>query len=97
MTSASSVELHPCALPTPSLYPPCLNRGATDTGVAGNTEVDIDDDELVMSDDHDDFVVQRRDVNAGRAVTSGPVLYSVAESVSQPRWDDSYVSVKNSC
>ncbi|CAN0554742.1 unnamed protein product, partial [Ectocarpus sp. 12 AP-2014] len=36
-------------------------------------------------DDSDDFVVQRRDVKAGRAVLSGPVLYSVAESVAQPR------------
>lgn len=38
-----------------------------------------------MSDDSDGFIVQRRDINAGRAVTSGPVLYSVAESMAQPR------------
>lgn len=43
------------------------------------------DGEDTLSDDSDDFVVMRRDVNAGRAVMSGPVLYSVAESVAQPR------------
>lgn len=59
--------------------------------MGGSAEVFIDDDEMAMSDDDDDFVVQRRDVNAGRAVTSGPVLYSVAESVSQPRWGYVYV------
>lgn len=40
---------------------------------------------VVSSDDSDDFVVVRRDINCGRAVMSGPVLYSVAESVAQPR------------
>lgn len=39
----------------------------------------------VFSDDSDDFAVMRRDINSGRAVVSGPVLYSVAESVAQPR------------
>lgn len=45
-----------------------------------------EDGEEVIGDDNDDFVVQRRDVSAGRPVMSGPVLYSVAESVAQPRW-----------
>lgn len=45
-----------------------------------------EDGEDILNDDSDDFVVMRRDVNAGRAVMSGPVLYSVAESVAQPRW-----------
>lgn len=44
-----------------------------------------EDGEEILGDDSEDFVVQRRDVNAGRAVMSGPVLYSVAESVAQPR------------
>ncbi|CAM9106885.1 unnamed protein product [Discosporangium mesarthrocarpum] len=39
----------------------------------------------IIGDDSDDFVVLRRDINSGRAVTSGPVMYSVAESVPQPR------------
>ncbi|CAM9670824.1 unnamed protein product, partial [Hapterophycus canaliculatus] len=51
---------------------------------AGGAVLDEDGEEIV-GDDSDDFVVQRRDVNAGRAVMSGPVLYSVAESVAQPR------------
>lgn len=45
-----------------------------------------EDGEEIMGDDSDDFVVLRRDISAGRAVMSGPVLYSVAESVAQPRW-----------
>lgn len=44
-----------------------------------------EDGEEILGDDSDDFVLQRRDINAGRAVMSGPVLYSVAESVAQPR------------
>lgn len=44
-----------------------------------------EDGDVIVSDDDDNFVVQRRDIKAGRAVTSGPVLYSVAESVAQPR------------
>lgn len=44
-----------------------------------------EDGEEVVSDDSDDFSVMRRDVKSGRAVVSGPVLYSVAESVAQPR------------
>lgn len=46
-----------------------------------------EDGEEILGDDSDDFVVLRRDVNAGRAVMSGPVLYSVAESVAQPRYE----------
>lgn len=46
-----------------------------------------EDGEEILGDDSDDFVVLRRDVNAGRAVVSGPVLYSVAESVAQPRYE----------
>lgn len=46
-----------------------------------------EDGEAIVGDDSDDFIVQRRDVSAGRPVMSGPVLYSVAESVAQPRWN----------
>lgn len=46
-----------------------------------------EDGEEIVGDDSDDFIVLRRDVNAGRPVMSGPVLYSVAESVAQPRWN----------
>lgn len=45
-----------------------------------------EDGEEIVGDDSDDFLVLRRDVSAGRPVMSGPVLYSVAESVAQPRW-----------
>lgn len=46
---------------------------------------DGEEDGMVANDESDDFVVMRRDVTCGRAVVSGPVLYSVAESVAQPR------------
>ena len=46
-----------------------------------------EDGEEIVGDDSDDFIVLRRDVSAGRPVMSGPVLYSVAESVAQPRWN----------
>ncbi|CAM9321707.1 unnamed protein product, partial [Ascophyllum nodosum] len=45
---------------------------------------DAEEGEVTVSDDDDDFVVQRRDVKTGRPVTSGPVQYSVAETVPQP-------------
>ena len=55
-------------------------------GVSGDPMTGVGQDgEGILSDDSDDFVVLRRDVNAGRAVMSGPVLYSVAESAAQPR------------
>eukprot|EP00904_Undaria_pinnatifida_P010466 jgi/Undpi1/654/HiC_scaffold_10.g04118.m1 len=64
-----------------------LSEGsAGDAQNAGNGGPVVGEDgEDILSDDSDDFVVLRRDVNAGRAVMSGPVLYSVAESVAQPR------------
>ena len=46
---------------------------------------EAEEGEVTVSDDDDDFVVQRRDVKTGRPVTSGPVQYSVAETVPQPR------------
>eukprot|EP00752_Nemacystus_decipiens_P001480 g1455.t1 len=57
---------------------------ATNEGDTGGAVVG-EDGEKILGDDSDDFVVQRRDVSAGRPVMSGPVLYSVAESVAQPR------------
>lgn len=57
-----------------------------DTGVAGEGE-EPDGDLVMMNDEDDDFVVKRRDTKVGRAVTSGPVQYSVAESVPNPRCD----------
>lgn len=39
----------------------------------------------VISDESDDFVVERRDTAGGRALTSGPVQYSVIENTSKPK------------
>lgn len=52
---------------------------------AGNAPGVYGDGDEVFSDDSDDFTVIRRDINSGRPVVSGPVLYSVAETVAQPR------------
>ncbi|CAM9123692.1 unnamed protein product [Ectocarpus sp. 4 AP-2014] len=78
-----------------AVFSPITARRTTVEPREGSTTVDDgsdargvvvgEDGEEILGDDSDDFVVQRRDVKAGRAVMSGPVLYSVAESVAQPR------------
>ncbi|CAN0399608.1 unnamed protein product [Ectocarpus sp. 12 AP-2014] len=78
-----------------AVFSPITARRTTVEPREGSTTVDDgsdergvvvgEDGEEIVGDDSDDFVVQRRDVKAGRAVLSGPVLYSVAESVAQPR------------
>lgn len=64
-------------------------KGAAPGVSFGDGDSDGDDDgAAIVSDDSDDFVVLRRDINSGRPVVSGPVHYSVAESVPQPRRGD---------
>lgn len=77
--SLSSSLANPSRLCTLSGLSVALPRYRVGGAVVG------EDGEEILGDDSEDFVVQRRDVNAGRAVMSGPVLYSVAESVAQPR------------
>lgn len=52
---------------------------------SGMPVLEADEEDFSVSDDADDFAIERRDVSAGRAVQAGEVKYSVAEKTRRPR------------
>ncbi|KAG5192765.1 hypothetical protein JKP88DRAFT_347307 [Tribonema minus] len=68
------------------VFSPKTARPFSPVELAAAEEGDADEEELdTVSDADDAFSVERRDIGSGRAVTSGPVQYSVAENRSRPR------------